>query len=113
MRRTDRLNLVSLDRAQQLGLQPQRQLADFVQEQRAAVGRAEVAERILAGVGERAAHMAEQLRLGQRLDQVGAVEGDERAPGAEPERMQRSRHQLLAGAGLAVYQHRRFVRTQA
>src|SRR5208337_35762 len=46
-RRTDRLNLVSLDRAQQLGLQAQRQLADFIEEQGAAVGRAEVAERIL------------------------------------------------------------------
>ena len=104
---------MGLDRAQQLGLQAQRQLADLVEEQGAAVGRAEVAERVLAGVGEGAAHVAEELRFGQRLDQVGAVEGDERAAGRSAERMQRSRHQLLAGARLAVNQDGRFVWTQA
>ena len=78
-RRPDRLNLMRLDRAQQFGLQAQRQLADLVQEQGPAVGRSEIAERILARVGKRAAHVPEQLRLGQRLDQVRAVEGHERA----------------------------------
>ncbi len=112
-RRADRLDLVGLDRAQQLGLEAQRQLADFVQEQGAAVGRAEIAKRILARVGESAAHMAEELRLGQRLDQVGAIEGHERAARDRAQRMQRPRDELLAGAGFAVNQHRCFVWTQA
>src|SRR3984957_12146683 len=41
MGRAYRLNLMRLDRAQQLGLELERQLADLVKEQRAAVGRAE------------------------------------------------------------------------
>ncbi len=53
-----------LDRAQQLGLQPHRHLADLVEEQDAALSRPEVALRILAGVGERALDVAEELGFG-------------------------------------------------
>jgi len=102
LRRADRLDLVSLDRAQQLGLEAQRQLADLVKEKGSAIGRAEVAERILAGVGERSAHVSEQLGFGERLDQVGTVEGDERPPWDWAERVQRACYQFLTGAGLPV-----------
>src|SRR5258705_4693737 len=91
VRRSDRLNLVSLDRPQQLGLESQRKFADLVKEQRSAVGRAKVAERILARIGECAAHVSEELGFGQRLDQVGTVEGDERPAWSWAERMQRTR----------------------
>src|SRR5258708_16057690 len=74
MRRAHRLNLVRLDRAQQLGLQLERQLAYFVKEQRAAVGRAEVALRLVARVGKRATYVTKQLRLGQCFDEFGALQ---------------------------------------
>ena len=45
--------------------------------------------------------MAEQLAFRQRFDECRAVEGDELAILARPELVQRARHQLLAGAGLA------------
>ncbi len=98
MRGADRLDFVGLDRAEQLRLEPERQLADLVEEQRSAVGRAEVAHRIFAGISERSAHVSEQLRFGQRLDQVGTVEGDERPTGRRAERMQRAGDVFLAGA---------------
>jgi hypothetical protein len=59
MRRSDRLNLVRLDRAQQLGLELERQFADLVKEQRASVGGSEVSLRLLACVGKGAANVAE------------------------------------------------------
>ena len=59
---TDALHLRALEHAQELGLQRQRQLADLVEEQRAAVGRLEVAPACAAiGAGERALLVAEQL----------------------------------------------------
>src|SRR5260370_1366113 len=64
-RGTDGLDLVRLDCAQQLGLQLERELADFVQKQGSAIGGAEIAEGILAGIGESAEDMTEELRLGQ------------------------------------------------
>ena len=112
MRRADRLNLVRLDRAQQLGLELERQLADLVQEQRAAVGRAEIALRFVARVGKGATHVTEQLRLGQRFDQVGAVQRHERTVWNRPQRMKCARDQFLARSGFARNQHRRLVRTQ-
>ena len=52
---------------QQLGLQHQRDFADFVQEQRAFVGQLEDAAFLRAGVGEGALFVAEQLAFEQRL----------------------------------------------
>src|SRR5229473_7010477 len=71
MRRAYGLDFVGLDRAQQLGLKLERQFRDLVEKQRATIGGAEVALRFLARVGECAAEMTEQLRLSERLDQVG------------------------------------------
>ena len=64
----DRLDAALLERAQQLRLQIDRQLADLVEEQRAAVGALERALAIRVGAGERAFDVTEQLRL----DQVAA-----------------------------------------
>ena len=66
--RADALHFPVLDRAQQLGLQRERQLADLVQEQRPAVRVLEHAHLRVAGARERAAHVTEQLALEQRLD---------------------------------------------
>ena len=56
--------------------------------------------------------MAEQLALEQRLDDRGAVDGDEAAIAARTGAMQRARDQLLAGAGLAGDQRGAHVRRQ-
>ena len=71
-----------LERLQELCLLEQRQLADFVEEQRAAVGRLEQADLLLARAGEGAALMAEELGLDQLLGQGCAVDGDEGLGGA-------------------------------
>ena len=54
-----------LERAEQLGLHVLLQLADLVEEQRAAVGELELAELLAHGAGERALLVAEQRRLHQ------------------------------------------------
>ena len=74
----DRAHLADRERAQQLGLHGDADLADLVEEQRAAIG---AAEQPLARVGARegAAHVAEQLALGEVLRQRGAVDRHERA----------------------------------
>ena len=74
----ERLDRPLLQHAQQLGLRRQRHLGDLVEQQRAAVGRLEAAVAALDRAGERAALVAEQLRLEQRLRERRAVDGDER-----------------------------------
>jgi hypothetical protein len=54
--------------------------------------------------GERALGVAEQLALEQVVGDRAAVDRDER-PGGAAALVQRPRHQLLAGAGLAADQH--------
>ena len=46
-------------------------------------------------------HMAEQLRLEERLGHAGAVDGDKRPAGAVAERVDLPRNHLLSGAALA------------
>ena len=62
-RRSQALELAGLDHPQQLGLLAERHVGDLVEEQRALVGELEAADPIGLGVGERAAHVAEQLAL--------------------------------------------------
>ena len=89
-----------LEEAQQLGLQRQRHVADFVEEHRAAVGLFEQAPSALARVGERAAFVTEQLALEQRVGQRRARDVHERPGGARAQRVQRARGDVLAHAGL-------------
>ena len=67
-----------LQHAQKLHLHHLRHLADLVQEQRALFGRLDQPFLVRAGAGERAFHVAEQLRFEERLGQCAAIEGDER-----------------------------------
>ena len=94
-----------VQRAQQLRLHAGRQLADLVEEQRAAVGLLEGARAIGHRAGERAAHVPEQLGLDQLVGDGAAVEHDERAVAARAVAVDRLGEQLLAGAGLAFDQH--------
>src|SRR5207253_1219460 len=57
----DAADLLRLERAQELRLHLERQLADLVEENGAALGRLERAHPIAVGAGERAAHVPEQL----------------------------------------------------
>jgi hypothetical protein len=58
------------------------------------------------GTRERAAHMAEELALGQGLRQGGAVHLHQRPPCRDDRRCSRRAKQFLAHAGLAQQQHR-------
>ena len=95
------LDLALLDRAQQLRLQIQSQVANFVEEERAAVGPLELADLLAHGAGERALLVAEQHRLDELLRDRREVHGDERAIGRLALAMQAPREELLAGAALA------------
>ena len=94
-----------LQHAQQLGLQVERQLADFVEDQGAARGFLEPAELALAGAGEGAALVPEELALGQLAGQGAAIDGHEGAVGDGAQLVQGARQQLLAGAAFAGDQH--------
>src|SRR5262249_47722102 len=65
------------------------------------------------GAGERAALVAEELRLEQRLRQRRAVHLDQRPLAARRAAVDQPREHLLAGAGLAGEQHRRARRRHA
>jgi hypothetical protein len=82
--RADRLDLALLQRPQELGLDRQRQLADLVEHQRAAVGLGEEAAARADRAGERAADVTEQLGLGQVGRQRRAVEPHQRPAARRP-----------------------------
>ncbi|MNL33460.1 hypothetical protein D3C87_1553720 [compost metagenome] len=72
------LDLAILQRTQQLRLHRQGQFTDFVEKQRAAVGRIEASGAVTGGAGKGAFDMAEQFTLRQRLRQGGAIDLDQR-----------------------------------
>ena len=57
--------------------------------------------------------MPEQLRFGQRIDQVRAVESDEWAVGHRAQAVQRTRDEFLAGTRLSLDQHGGLMRGEA
>ena len=110
LERSDALHFAVLDCSQQLRLQGERQLAGFIEEERAAVRVFEQADLVVNRAGKRPPRVAEQLALEEGFDDGGAIHRDEplRAPRTEP--MQRPGDQLLAGARFARHQHRPYVR---
>ncbi len=98
--------LALLQHAQQAGLGLWRHVADLVEEQRAAGGLLEAALAAVHGAGEGAALVTEQLALDQLARDRRHVDGHERGRAAAPVVVQRARHELLAGAALAVDHHR-------
>src|SRR6185295_1754864 len=81
-------------------------LTDFVEEQRAAVGKLEPADAVAQRAGEGAPDMAEELALEQLARNGGAVDADQRPVAALARFVDGARNQLLAGAGLAADHHR-------
>ena len=96
----------ALQHPEQLHLGGRRDLADLVEEDGPGVGQLEPAQPPLGGAGEGALLVPEQLRLQQRLGQRGAVDRDERPAPPGREVVDRLGDQLLAGAALALDQHR-------
>ena len=96
-----------LQRAQQPRLQRERHVADLVEEQRAAIGLQDLADRALAArAGEGAVRVAEEFGFDQRLGDRRAVHGHERLPRALRVVVDGARQQRLAGAGVAEQQDR-------
>src|SRR5262249_5141577 len=103
----DALEHLLLEDAQQLGLQLERQVADLVEEERAAVRELETPDALGDGARERAALVPEELALQQAGGNGGAVDRDEGALAALSRVVDGPRDQLLAGSGLAQDEHRR------
>src|SRR5678815_1811539 len=74
LRRADGPDLTALERAQELGLQARRHLADLVEQQRPAMGFLEQPLLVRGRAGEGPLDVAEELRLEERL-------GERRADG--------------------------------
>lgn len=99
----DPSNLMVFQGSQQLALQRQRQVTDFVQVQGAAIGRAKPA-RPTTGGGATAAGMAKQLGLGELLADGAAINRHKQSC-ALTALMNLPRQQFLAGAHIALNQH--------
>ena len=102
----DALDLAFLNGAQQLRLQVELQIADLVEEERAAVGQLELADLLAHGAGEGALLVAEERALDQLARNGSDVDGDERPVGLLGMAVDHARHQFLAGAALAEDEHR-------
>src|SRR4029077_14090185 len=101
----DALVRALLQEAEQLGLDLERQLADLVQEQRAALRGLHASLAVRDRAGERAALVAEQLGLDHAALERRAEHGDERRRAARAAGVEHAREQVLAGARLAEQQH--------
>src|SRR5690606_24559700 len=106
LRAADALQLAVLDHAQDLLLHAQRNRAELVEHERAAVRLLESPNVSARRAGKRASLMAEELGLEQTLGQRGAVHLDERLLPALRQVMQARGDQLLARAALADHEHR-------
>src|ERR1019366_7792360 len=76
------LQFFLLQEAEQLGLEAQRHLADFVEEQRASLRRLDSSRVGLHGSGKRAPCVSEQFGFEQGLRDGGTIDHCERAPSA-------------------------------
>jgi hypothetical protein len=107
LRAADTLEPLFLERAENLCLQPERQVPDLVEKQRAPVREFKPPGLPGGGPCERALFVSEQLRLEQRFGNGRAVDGDKRAFRSAAEGVQGAGEQLFAGAALPLQQHGR------
>ena len=89
-------DLSLLHHPQQLALQPQGKLVQFVEKERAVVGELQQAQAAALRAGKRAALVSEELALEQFLGNRAAIDRRERLVFALAPVMNRVRHQLLA-----------------
>ena len=95
-----------LEHAQQLGLQAQVKVADFVDEQGPAVRLLEAADPAIGCAGEGAADVPEELAFDQSGRYRGTIDSHKWAFFSRAVVMQRLGNQLFSGAGFAQNQHR-------
>ena len=88
-------------------MQVERQFPDLVEKNGALVRQLEAARSFLGRAGKGPRFVPEQFTLDQRRGDRRAVHGNQRLLAAFAGRMDRARHQFLAGAGLAEDEHRR------
>src|SRR5690606_20979312 len=93
--------LAALEHPQQLDLELERQLADFVEEQGPAVRLLEYARLVAIGTGECPLAKTEHRRVGERGCDRAAIEGDEWLRPSLGQLVNRAGGKLLASAGLA------------
>src|SRR3989475_9133630 len=103
----------TLFRSQDLRLQREAHVRDFVEEQRAAPGLLEPTDLARDGAREGALLVPEQLALEQVLGNGGAVDRDERPRGLRAVMMDGAGHDLLARPRLALDEHGRLARRDA
>ncbi len=101
----DAAKLARLEDAQELGLHVEREIADFVEEHRAALGELERALARGDRARERAALVAEELALDERVAHRAAVDDDERLALSRRVLDDGAREDVLAGARLALEEH--------
>src|SRR5207247_844915 len=87
--------------AEHLGLRLRAHVADFVEEDGAAIGLLELADLLLGGARERSLLVPEQLGLDQLLGDGGAVHLHEPLAAAQAVAMDGPRDELLADAALS------------
>jgi len=102
-----RSNSRSCSNSQQRDLRFHWDFADFVQEDRPAVGGFKSSKTSLECAGEGAFFVPEKLGSDQRLWNRGAVDSDEGPGCASGPSMQRTRNQFFAGSGVAQDEDRR------
>src|SRR5258708_5960253 len=105
-RRSETLDLPFLQHPEDFGLRLRAHIADFVEEDGAAVRLLELADLLLGGPGERAFLVAEELRLDQLLRDGGAIDLDESVAAAQAVAVDGAPDELLAGAALSEQEHR-------
>ena len=97
----DALDNLVLQKAQQFDLQRVRQVANFVEKERATMGRFDLTDRLTDRARKSAAFVAEQLALQQRLRDRRAIDRDERLVGSRTQLMKRMCQEFFAGPTLA------------
>ena len=100
-RRPDLADPLLLDRAQQLHLHRERQVADLVEEERPAVRRMKEPFPVGLGAGKRSLAVAEELALHEVLGDRAAVHRHERLVPSRAALVDEARGELLAAPGLA------------
>ncbi|GDV47058.1 hypothetical protein ExPUPEC04_01225 [Escherichia coli] len=104
----DTLNFALLNRTQQTNLHHRRDIANFIEKQRAAVRLNKAPFPAFVGPGKRPFFVTEQFRLQQGFVERRAVERYQRFFATCATGVNRPGDQLFTGAGIAVDQHRGF-----
>src|SRR6266550_7922851 len=100
--RSQTLDLLLLQDAQELDLQCCRHAFDFVEKQRTAAGMLDLSDAAARSIGECAGLVAEHLALEQLFWYATAIDGNERLRAARAVLMQTAGNQLLAGSRFSL-----------